>query len=215
MPIKFASLFELKFIFIKNHFILGLRSLPIISGIIFASTLLHHFNVFASAPGFGIILLIVSALLLASIWIQLNWKTSASPLLLMTGAKYLGIGHILERCVISQAKPPDCVSAEKDGKKVNGPVKIFNKQNKLLSDLNFMNGKLHGTVTFYFLSGKISSIAEYKNGEIIRRKNFYESGSVEYEQKEDKSATLYDEDGNVLSSGSEKELLQQMANLAR
>ncbi len=95
MPIKFASLFELKFIFVKNHFILGLRLLPIISGIILTSTLLYHFNIFANAPGFGIILLIASALLLASIWIQLNWKTSVSPLLLITGAKYLGISSLL------------------------------------------------------------------------------------------------------------------------
>ncbi len=128
---------------------------------------------------------------------------------------YHPTGYILERCVISQAKPPDCVSAEKDGKEVNGLVKMFNKQNKLLSELNYMNGKSHGTTTAYFLSGKVSRVTEYKNGEIIREKKFYESGSVEYEQKEDKRSTLYDEDGNVLSSGSEKELLQQMGNLAR
>jgi antitoxin component YwqK of YwqJK toxin-antitoxin module len=89
--------------------------------------------------------------------------------------------------------------------KLNGTVYYYYEDGKVKKEIPFVNGKRDGIVTKYYPNGNIQYVEQYKDGKICcQAKDYYESGKLKiitnYKNgKIDSTYTYFFENGNIKS----------------
>jgi hypothetical protein len=65
--------------------------------------------------------------------------------------------------------------------KRNGPAKVYDKKGRLKTGGSFLNDKLHGEVTDFYLSGKKKTVFVYDNGVLIKKLTYKKNGKLDRE----------------------------------
>ena len=89
---------------------------------------------------------------------------------------------------------------------LDGDIKIYNLDDILMAEIEYDNGEEDGDFVAYNTDGNIIFFGKMKNGELIKGKEYYQSGQIKYDGEYKNSVyegkgTLYNEDGTIKYKG--------------
>ena len=86
--------------------------------------------------------------------------------------------------------------------KINGKVKKYYNNNKLLFEGEYLNGKINGKSKVYYNNGKLLYITDNLNGKIIEIKEYNKEGNIINELKDGKGKmNEYNENDDLIFEG--------------